>query len=134
MIRFMERAVEYVQHMPKKAIKHCIKVYALCCATSGVMLKWKVYTGSLETTLNTTVGTCDVLAQQADLTEAKGQVLDTNKNKLQWHLFGTLWITMDVVLLVLSIYLIKILCEQGFPILKAIKKCPWRVSCGAMKL
>lgn len=75
MIRCMGRAVEYVQYMPIKPIKHTIKVYAFCCAVSGVMLAWKVYMGSLDGTPNTTIDICDELVQQADLTKAKGRVL-----------------------------------------------------------
>ena len=32
MIRYMGRAVSYVQYMPAKPIKHGIKVFCLCCA------------------------------------------------------------------------------------------------------
>ena len=42
------------------------------------MLAWKVYTGSLDGSPNTTVGICDELAQQAGLTSAKGRVLYTD--------------------------------------------------------
>ena len=38
MIRYMGRAVSYVQYMPAKPIKHGIKVFAVCCAISAVIL------------------------------------------------------------------------------------------------
>ena len=43
MIRYMGRAISYVQYIPAKPIKHGIKVFALCCAMSAVILAFKVY-------------------------------------------------------------------------------------------
>ena len=48
MIKYMGRAVSYVQYMPAKPIKHDIKVYCLCCAVSGVILAFQVYTDKKE--------------------------------------------------------------------------------------
>jgi hypothetical protein len=42
MIRYMGRAVEYIQYMPAKPIKHGIKVWALCCGVTGIMIAWRV--------------------------------------------------------------------------------------------
>ena len=46
MIKYVGRAIEFVQFMPAKPIKHGIKVFALCCAYTGVCYGWEVYTGS----------------------------------------------------------------------------------------
>ena len=48
MIRYMGRAVSYVQYMPAKPIKHGIKVFAICCSMSAVLLGFKVYVGKDE--------------------------------------------------------------------------------------
>jgi len=49
MIKYMGRAVGFVQYMPAKPIKHGIKVFCLCCAYSGVMLAYKIYLGETKT-------------------------------------------------------------------------------------
>ena len=43
MIKYMGRAVSYVQYMPAKPIKHRIKVFAICCSSSVVMLAFFMY-------------------------------------------------------------------------------------------
>ena len=45
MITYVGRAVSYVQYMPAKPIKHGLKVYALCCACSAVLLAYQIYVG-----------------------------------------------------------------------------------------
>jgi len=45
MIKHMGRAIAWVQHMPKKPIKHGIKVFALCCAETGVLSSFLICTG-----------------------------------------------------------------------------------------
>jgi hypothetical protein len=35
MIRYMGRAITFIQYMPAKPIKHGIKVFAACCAYRG---------------------------------------------------------------------------------------------------
>jgi hypothetical protein len=101
MIRYMGRAVDYVQYMPSKPIKHGIKVYALCCGITGIMLAWKVYTGSEDGVVNTAVKICDGLAEDAGLTGQKGRVLYTDNyytsvalakhffEKYRWTIVGT---------------------------------------------
>ena len=46
MIKYMGRAISWVQYMPAKPIKHGIKVFALCCAYTGYLYAYEVYTGS----------------------------------------------------------------------------------------
>ena len=97
----MGRAVDYVQYMPAKPIKHGIKVFAICYAVSGIMLAWKVYTGSVDGVPNINVNICDELAKEAGLTGAKGRILYTDnyytsmalarhfREKYNWGIVGT---------------------------------------------
>ena len=78
MIRYMGRAIEYVQYMPTKPIKHGIKVYAMCCAVSGIMIAWNVYTGAEEGVVNKTTKICADLAKQANIHNQKGHILYTD--------------------------------------------------------
>ena len=43
MIKYMGRAITYVQYMPAKPINHGIKVFSICCALSTVILGSEVY-------------------------------------------------------------------------------------------
>ena len=45
MIKYMGRAIAWVQYMPRKPIKHGIKVFALCCSYSGFLCGFEIYTG-----------------------------------------------------------------------------------------
>ena len=45
MIKYMGRFVSFVQYMPAKPIKHGIKVYALCCSSTGYLYLFEIYTG-----------------------------------------------------------------------------------------
>ena len=45
MIKYKGRSIKFVQYMPKKPIKHGIKVFCLCDAESGYLLAFEVYTG-----------------------------------------------------------------------------------------
>jgi hypothetical protein len=45
MTKYMGRFVSFVQYMPAKPIKHGIKVYALCCAYTGYLYWFEIYTG-----------------------------------------------------------------------------------------
>ena len=91
MIRYMGRAISYVQYMPAKPIKHGIKVFALCCALSDVILTFKVYVGKEDDSDGTTVGVCDELVNDAGLTSARGHVLHTDNYytsvKLAKHMY-----------------------------------------------
>ena len=45
MIKYMGRAIAWIQYMPRKPIKHGIKVFALCCGKTGVLVSFLIYTG-----------------------------------------------------------------------------------------
>ena len=80
MIKYMGRAVHFVQYNPKKPIKHGIKVFACCCAYTGHILSWEVYVGRDETatTDNSALGICDRLILNAGLTSVEGRILFTD--------------------------------------------------------
>ena len=45
MIKYKGRAIRFVQYLPKKPIKHGIKVYCLCDAETDYLIAFEVYTG-----------------------------------------------------------------------------------------
>ena len=73
MIRYMGRAVSYVQYMPAKPIKHGIKVFCLCCAVSAVLLSFEIYVGKeAENQDNSALAVCDRLVTSTGLIENRG--------------------------------------------------------------
>jgi len=91
-IRYMGRAVCYVQYMPAKPIKHGIKVFCLCCAVSAVLLSFDIYVGKeIETRDNSALAVYDRLVTSTGLTTNRGRVLYTDKYytsvKLAKHMF-----------------------------------------------
>jgi hypothetical protein len=77
MIRYMGRAVNFVQYMPAKPIKHGIKVYAVCCAVSQILLGYDVYLGKANDD-RSTLEVVDHLLKSANLTSARGRELFTD--------------------------------------------------------
>ena len=68
MIKYCGRVVVFIQYMPKKPIKHGIKVFALCCAYTGYLLGYEVYLGKdTETNENSALHVVDRLITNADL-------------------------------------------------------------------
>jgi len=63
----MGRMISCVQYMPAKPIKHGIKVLALCCALSAVILLFKIYVGKEDDSDGTAVGVCNDLVIDAGL-------------------------------------------------------------------
>jgi hypothetical protein len=45
MIKYTGWALSFIQYMPAKPIKHGIKVFALCCAHTGYLYHFKIYSG-----------------------------------------------------------------------------------------
>jgi hypothetical protein len=80
MIKYMGRAIAWVQYMPAKPIKHGIKVFFVCCAISGIMLAYKTNCGNdKKTNDGTTVTLCNDLLQMAGLTGAQGMTIITHQ-------------------------------------------------------
>jgi hypothetical protein len=86
----MGRAVDFVQYMPAKPIKHGIKIYAVCCTISQVLLGYHVYLGKKKDD-RTTLEVVDDLLKSADLLDARGRELFTDNYytsvSLAEHLF-----------------------------------------------
>ncbi len=122
MIKYMGRAIAWVQNMPAKPIKHGIKVFCICFAVSGIMLLFKIYCGRDDkTTDGTTIQLCDNLITMVGLTGMQGCMLYTDNyytsmsllkhlyNKYRWTRVGTIvptekneWAAHDVPFLKLS--------------------------------
>ena len=68
MISYVGRGVSFVQYMPAKPIKHGIKVYALCCAYSAVLLAFQIYVGKEDDEENLAVAICHRLCQESGIT------------------------------------------------------------------
>ena len=103
MIRYMGRAISYVQYMPAKPIKHGIKVFAICCGVSGVLLAFRVYTGKEDEDFDwSALNVCVWLCKAASLITAKGHTLYTDnyytsmklakylREEWDWNMCGTI--------------------------------------------
>jgi hypothetical protein len=103
MIKYMGRAVSFVQYMPAKPIKHGIKLFCLCCAYTGVMLAFNIYLGkSEEETKTTALIVCERLCNKAGLLKTRGRVLFTDNYytsiKLSKHMFEQYgWTTVGTI-------------------------------------
>lgn len=75
MIKYKGKAVAFVQFMPAKPVKHGIKVYALCCAETGVLLSFEIYTGRDNTSERGMVELVERLITKCALTNATGRIL-----------------------------------------------------------
>jgi Transposase IS4 len=78
MILYKGRAVAFVQFMPAKPIKHGIKVFALCCAFTGLLLAFEVYTGADNASYSSNWELIEKLIISAGLTNAYGRILYTD--------------------------------------------------------
>ena len=78
MIAYMGRAVTFVQYMPAKSTKHGIKVYALCCAVSAVLLAYQVNTAKEDERDNSATEICHHLCRSAGITKKRDHVLYTD--------------------------------------------------------
>ena len=102
MIKYIGRAITYVQYMTENPIKHSIKVFAVCCALSEILLGFKVYVGQEDSSDNTFLGICDDLVKEDGITTAREQTLYTDNyytpmalakymfNKYGWKIVGTI--------------------------------------------
>ncbi len=78
MIKYMGRFVFFIQSMPAKSIKHGIKVYALCCAYTGYLYVFKVYTGKGGTADGSPKRVILRLLHEVGLTGSRGGILYTD--------------------------------------------------------
>merc|ERR1712197_297235 len=92
MILYKGRAVNYVQYMPAKPIKHGVKVYMICCAASSILLAFEIYVGREgDDKDGSALAICDRLITAAGLAVHRGRVLFTDNwyttVPLAMHLF-----------------------------------------------
>ena len=81
MIKYMGRAVSFVQYNPAKPIKHGIKVFCICCAYTAYMLGFSVYVGKDNLKKGETGSTLEVvdnLIDIANLRGSRGRILFTD--------------------------------------------------------
>ena len=102
MIKYMVRAITYVQYMPEKSIKHGIKVFDICCALSTILLGFKVYVGQKGNSDNTALGICDDLVKEAGLNSVRRRTLTPITITRRWCYLSTCSTSMDGKLLVIS--------------------------------
>ena len=90
-ICYMGRVVSYVQYMPQKPIKHGIKVFALCCGYTAVLLLFIVYVGEEDDSNNSALKVYDKLCVDAGIISMQDRVLYTDNYytsvKLAKHMF-----------------------------------------------
>jgi len=92
MIKYMGWAITWIQYMPKKPIKHGIKVFAMCCAATGYLYGFEVYTGKEYTTDGSAVGVITRLIESARLQNAgTGQIFYTDNWYTSIELMIHLW-------------------------------------------
>jgi hypothetical protein len=74
--------------MPRKPIKHFIKVFAVCCSYTGVLLGFEVYCGAdgIAGQDNSAVAVVERLLTDSHLIQARGRIVYTDN----WYT------TMDV--------------------------------------
>jgi hypothetical protein len=73
MIWYMGCAVSFVQYMPQKPIKHGLKVFALCCAYTSVLLGFEVYCGTESNQDSSALGVIQCVLAKAHLATAHGR-------------------------------------------------------------
>ena len=79
MILYKGRAVPFIQFMPAKPIKHGIKVFPLCCAVTGFLLLFEVYTGAENSSYTSNWDLIEKLIVSAGLAAAYGRILYTGE-------------------------------------------------------
>jgi hypothetical protein len=78
MFKYTGRAISFIQYMPAKPIKHGIKVFVLCCAHTGYLYHFEIYTGK-ESELDGLPGAVvKRLLLGANIGASKGRILYTD--------------------------------------------------------
>ncbi len=78
MIKYCGNAIEFVQYMPKKPIKHGIKVFAVCCAYTAVLLGFEFYVETDTVDDGMALGVVKRLIEGTGLTDNCGRMLYTD--------------------------------------------------------
>ncbi len=80
-VKYKGRAIAFIQYNPKKPIKHGIKVFAVCCAYTAVLLGFEIYVGlenSSDPSYNTATAVVKRLIEDANLNSSRGRILYTD--------------------------------------------------------
>ena len=91
MIKYMGRAIIFIQYMPLKPIKHEIKIFAIYCSYTGHILGFENYLGKGVGGIDSsTLEVIDRLVRNGNLITAPGRILYTDNwytsLKLAFHL------------------------------------------------
>ena len=82
-------AVEFEQYAPCKPIKNGIKVFAVCCAVTAILLGFEVYVGAEDETESVAIGIVKRLIEGEGLMAVQGCILYTDN----WYMSVT-WARM----------------------------------------
>ena len=78
MIKYMGISVTYVQYMPANMTKHGIKVFAIYCDLSGILLFFKFYVVQEYYSNNIDLIICDDMVKEDGLNIFRGRTLYTD--------------------------------------------------------
>jgi hypothetical protein len=98
MIKYMGRFVSFIQYMPAKPIKHGIKVYALCCAYTGYLYMFEVYTGKGSTPDGSPKGVISRLLYGAGATGTTGRILYTDNFYTSLRVMKFIYLSFSMLL------------------------------------
>ena len=98
MIKYMGKFIAFVQYMPKKPIKHGIKVYALCCAFTGYLYSFEIYTGKDHISDGTPRGVISRLLSSAGVVRATGRILYTDNFYTSQEVMYYIFVTFGMLL------------------------------------
>ena len=97
MIKYCGKFVTFIQYMPKKPIKHGIKVYALCCAYTGYLITFEIYTGKEGTRDNSAIAVVIRLLFMAGIFPIAGNVIKCTGRVLYTDNFYTILALIQTV-------------------------------------
>ena len=98
MIKYMGKFILFVQYMPAKPIKHGLKVYALCCAFTGYLYGFEIYTGKDNVADGTPRGVISRLLSCAGVVRASGRILYTDNFYTSAEVMHYIFVTFGMLL------------------------------------
>jgi hypothetical protein len=100
MIRYKGHAINWSQYMPAKPIKHGIKVFCACCAETGYLFSFEVYTGAMRGVDGSAIGVIGRLFAGCDFEATHaGRVLYTDNFYTSIALMAFLYVTYNMYLI-----------------------------------
>jgi Transposase IS4 len=100
MIKYKGKAVTWVQYMPKKPIRHGLKVFALNCAYTGYLYCFKVYTGkeNLDGSPKAVIERLMLAAGYTFTVQGQGRILYTDSFYTSLEVMHYIYITFGVLM------------------------------------